>query len=287
MRVIERLSEIAGQFEAFLVDQYGVLHDGATMFPDAAACLAGLRDVGKPVIVVTNSGKREAANIDRLVRLGLPRTAFSDLVSSGELVWQMLRDPSDDFFRALGTRCYQIARPSDRSFFDGLGIERVDRIGAASFLLLSTVDQIDDHAAFAALLEEAARLRLPMVCSNPDLRSVVPGSGPVPGPGAVAFAYRNLGGTVRFIGKPHREIFDAAQRRAGVVKSARLLMIGDSLPHDIMGGAQIGCSTLLVLSGVHGAEIAHPEGMIDDAKLMTLCRSNGANPNFVMTRLRM
>jgi HAD superfamily hydrolase (TIGR01459 family) len=286
MHVIERLSEIVGQFDAFLVDQYGVLHDGATVFPDAAACLIGLHDAGKPVMVVTNSGKREAPNIDRLVRLGLPRATFSELVSSGELVWQMLRDPPDDFFRSLGTRCYQIARPSDLSFFDDLGIERVDRIDAASFILLSSVDQIDDHAAFAALLGEAARMRLPMVCANPDMRSVVPGAGPVQGPGAVALAYRDRGGTVRLIGKPHREIFEAARRRSGVADIARILMIGDSLAHDIAGGQKIGCSTLLVLSGIHGAEIVHPERGIEDAKLITACRNNAASPKYVMTRLK-
>jgi HAD superfamily hydrolase (TIGR01459 family) len=286
MRVIEGLSEIAGQFDAFLVDQYGVLHDGGKVFPEAAACLTALRDAGKPVIVVTNSGKREEANVARLTRLGLPRGAFTDLVSSGEIVWQMLRDPPDDFFRSLGTRCYHIARLSDRGFFDGLAVERVERIDEASFILLSSVDQIDDHTAFAAMLKEAARLRLPMVCSNPDTQSVVPGADPVQGPGAVALAYRQLGSAVRLVGKPHRELFDAARRRSGPVSASRILMIGDSLAHDIAGGEKIGCSTLLVLSGIHGGEIAHLERPIIDAELLTLCRDNGANPRYVMTRLR-
>src|SRR5689334_25377902 len=120
MRLIGGLSEILDQFDACLIDQYGVLHDGRSVFPGAAACLGALRKAGKPVIVVTNSSKRAEANIARLLALGLPREAFSDLLSSGELTWRLLRDRSEPFFAALGARCRLIARPADRGFLDGL-----------------------------------------------------------------------------------------------------------------------------------------------------------------------
>jgi HAD superfamily hydrolase (TIGR01459 family) len=287
MRAVAGLSDIADRFDAFLVDQYGVLHDGKTVFPDAARCLGALRAAGKPVVIVTNSGKRAAANIARLVQLGVPCEFFSDLISSGELTWRMLQNPPDDFFWSLGTRCYHIARSGDRSFLDGLGIEPVDRIDRASFILLSSLDQIEDDAAFAALLADAAKLRLPMVCSNPDTHSVVPDGSPVRGPGAAALAYREHGGAVRLIGKPYREIFDAAQRSSDVADPSRILMIGDSLAHDIAGGRQSGCSTLLVLSGIHGPEITRHHGTIDCTELASLCGDKGEIPEFIMTRLKM
>src|SRR6185437_11662172 len=153
-------------------------------------------------------------------------------------------------------------------------------LDAASFVLLSSVDQIDAPATLTALLEEGVHRGLPMVCSNPDTKSVVPDADPVPGPGAAALTYRALGGSVRFIGKPYPEIFAASQRRSAVADPARVLMVGDSLMHDIAGGQAIGCATLLVLSGVHSAAVACEGDAIDMAALERLCRETETSPDY-------
>ena len=59
---IEGLRAIADRFDAVLVDQYGVLHDGRRAFPGAADCLRALRAAGKRIAVVSNSGKRAGPN---------------------------------------------------------------------------------------------------------------------------------------------------------------------------------------------------------------------------------
>jgi HAD superfamily hydrolase (TIGR01459 family) len=285
MHLLSGLSEIVDQFDACLVDQYGVLHDGRSIFPAAAACLDLLRKAGKEVIVLTNSGKRAAPNIERLLALGLRRDAFSDLLSSGELTWNLLRERSEPFFAALGGRCHLIVRPADRGFLDGLAIEPVERVAEATFLLLISIDQISDGRAFEALLRDAAQRGLPMVCANPDTLTVVAGEPPVPGPGAAALDYRWHGGPVHFVGKPHRAIFEAAQRRARVEDPSRILVIGDSMGHDILGGSRAGFKTLLVGAGVHAPEILRDDGMFDGDVLSDLCRREGIAPDFAIPRL--
>ena len=39
LRLLAGLSEIAEAHEAFVVDLWGVMHDGITAFPEAVACL--------------------------------------------------------------------------------------------------------------------------------------------------------------------------------------------------------------------------------------------------------
>ena len=286
MRLLEGLVQILDRFDACLVDQYGVLHDGNAIFPAAADGLRALTAAGKPVVVITNSGKRAAENMARLQRLGLPRDAFADLMSSGELTWQLLRDRPDAFFQALGRECYLIARQGEGKFLDGLDLEIVDRIERASFILLASIDQVADRAAFDDLLRDAAARGVPMLCSNPDLLSVVPGGETVPGPGAAARCYERYGGLVRFIGKPYPHLFDAAQRKTGITDRSRILVIGDSLNHDIAGGRDGGFATLLVASGVHASEITRDRKQIVPGALADLCAREGVTPDYVIADLR-
>ena len=82
---VDRLSAIADTFDGVLIDQFGVIHDGQVLYPGVLAALESLAALAVPVAVLTNSGKRAAANRDRLVRMGVPRDHFIDVVSSGEV----------------------------------------------------------------------------------------------------------------------------------------------------------------------------------------------------------
>ena len=86
-RKIERLSALADSFDLFMIDQFGVLHDGVSPYPGAIECLASLKASGKGVVLLSNSGKRAAANIARLADLGFSHELFDHVVTSGEVAW--------------------------------------------------------------------------------------------------------------------------------------------------------------------------------------------------------
>ena len=54
-RAIAGLSSLLGRFDGFIVDQWGVLHDGVTAYPGAIECLRQLRAAGKHVVVLTDA----------------------------------------------------------------------------------------------------------------------------------------------------------------------------------------------------------------------------------------
>jgi glycerol 3-phosphatase-2 len=69
---------------------------------------------------------------------------------------------------------------------------------------------------------------------------------------------QDLGCEVRYIGKPHPDIFHLALRKAnyrGIGK--RVLMVGDTLHTDILGGQSMGFDTALVTGqgASHGLEL--------------------------------
>jgi len=66
MREISGVGEIAARYGAFLFDQFGVLHDGNRLYPGVLPVLTTLAERGAAVVIMTNSGKRSAANRARL-----------------------------------------------------------------------------------------------------------------------------------------------------------------------------------------------------------------------------
>jgi HAD superfamily hydrolase (TIGR01459 family) len=282
METISRLRDIADRFDYVLLDQWGALHEGKTLFPEARDCVLALHVAGKPVLVLSNSGKRAADNVDRLDRMGLPPDSFDGVLTSGEVTWQGLRERAMPPFTGLGRRCFLVTRGHDRSVVDGLDLEVVAEMGGADFILLAGLDDAAaDLEAWRGPLTQAAARRLPMLCANPDLTMFGPDGGLLPAPGALARAYETLGGPVAYIGKPHRPIFTAALEALGHPAPERVLMIGDSLTHDILGGRNAGILTLLITAGVHREEL----GADIPAGLRRLAGSAAQMPHWVIDRV--
>jgi HAD superfamily hydrolase (TIGR01459 family) len=249
---IDRLADIAGNFDGMLIDQFGVIHDGQTLYPGTLRILSELRGLGISVAVMTNSGKRAAANRERLVRMGIPRQHFVDAISSGEVAFRSLQVK----------RAFLVGKEGEDYGFDG--VEFVARPQDAGVLLILGSDaprtSLDDYRRIFD------GLTIPAICCNPDKLMLTP-EGLMPAPGAIAALYAGMGGRVTWIGKPYPEIYRAAAELIGSPK--RILCIGDSAEHDVAGGRNAGFATLLVMTGISAgldaAEIdPQPDYVIDE-----------------------
>ena len=253
---IAGLHAIADRFDHVLLDQWGTLHEGLAVFPAALDCVARLREAGKRILILSNSGKRASSNQRGLTALGLPPEAYDGVLSSGEVTWRGLHAREQAPFADLGRACFLISRDGDRSIVEGADLVVVSTMRDADFILLGGLD--DDAAEperWRAQLMAAAARQLPMLCANPDL-VMFGAAGLIPAPGALAAFYQSLGGTVLFVGKPYPPMFAAARDRLGHPPPDRILVIGDSLDHDIAGGRAAGMLTLLIGSGAHRATLS-------------------------------
>ena len=89
---IPGLRSFAASFDHVLLDQWGTLHEGKSIFPAARDCVIRLRAFDKRVLVLSNSVKRAASNRRRLAALGLSPDAYDGVLSSGEVTWRRLRE---------------------------------------------------------------------------------------------------------------------------------------------------------------------------------------------------
>ena len=253
---IAGVREIADRFDHVLLDQWGVLHKGEAVFPEAHDCVRRIRAAGKRILILSNSGRRSEDNVERLAALGLPAEEHDGVLTSGEVAWHGLKERAAPPYDTLGRHALLIGRGNVLSMIEGLDFVAVTNPRRADFIWLAGLD--DHNANLDAWREDLAAFAgrgLPMLCANPDLVMFTE-SGLTPAPGALARIYEELGGTVHYVGKPHPAIFAAALRRLGDPRPDRVLVIGDSLDHDVEGGRRAGMLTALVTFGVHAEALA-------------------------------
>lgn len=244
--VVASVSDLIAHYDLFLFDQYGVLHDGVNSYPGMQHCLSLIKSAGKPIGVISNSGKRSAYNTERLTRFGFGADMVDAVVSSGEVAWNYLHNhlQQSDSHKVL-----YLGRGEDRSAIAGLPLQECKQPAESDVVLLCGCEpeQFALHHYNDWLLPAAQR-RVPMYCTNPDRWSLV-NSQRVYGPAQVAEIYEALGGEVIWIGKPYAEIYEYTLRLFGV-EGSRVLCIGDSVEHDIAGATAAGCHSLLTRTGI-------------------------------------
>lgn len=269
------LEQLAARFDAFLIDQFGVILDGKGAIDGTPDALWQLAETGKPIIFLSNSGRRSAPNEARLTGLGFPRGCYLTVLSSGEVAFaELSRRIGDDI--AAGTPVWAHGRNGDTSHTDGLDLTCADSPGEAGLIVLAGCrPQERDLDGYAELLRPAAARGIEMICTNPDLEMLTP-AGKSFGPGRVAEIYEEFGGPVRWIGKPHREVYEEAFRCLPGVPPERILCIGDSPAHDVAGGRGAGLATALVRTGIYAG--------LSEPGLLALCARLNATPDFLLPR---
>jgi HAD superfamily hydrolase (TIGR01459 family) len=261
---INSISEIVHEYDAIVFDQWGVLHDGKVSFEGAIECLNGLKKSNVKLAILSNSGKRSLSNADRISMMGFQSTLFETIMTSGEALWT---DISSNIINEK--KFFPIERDKgDAKLWAGsLDISFEDSVHSAQAILLMGLPDGNDLINWTDILEIALDLNLPLYCSNPDLLSPRPGGKLITAAGVLAHHYRECGGRVVFYGKPHEEIFKKLQN---ILNSKRILMVGDSLDHDILGGFSAGWDTLLVKCGIHAPEFVRNNDTITLKKIINL-----------------
>lgn len=282
---ITGLRLIAPRFDGYILDVWGVLHDGFKPYPGVVDCLERLRAAEKRIVVLSNAPRRAIGVVERLTELGIPETLYDGALSSGEEVWQHLATRPDAFYAGLGRHCLFIGPPRDESMMEALGLHRVEAVAEADFILSTGPWGWEANAArYEALLQEGARRRLPMICANPDL-VVRLGDRLAICAGTLAQRYEALGGPVRWHGKPYRSVYETCLARLGTADRSRILAVGDSLRTDIAGAAGAAIASLFITGGIHAEDFAGAEGGLDSARLAGALRDHGCRPDFVMPQL--
>jgi HAD superfamily hydrolase (TIGR01459 family) len=263
---------------AWLVDIWGVMHNGVSPFAPACDACERFRQRGGLVVLLSNSPRPRDSVAEQLDRIGVPRSSWDVIVSSGDVARALIADYA-------GRAIVHLGPERDLGIFAGIDVERVAPDRAEAVVCTGLFDdERETPDDYAETLAACAARSLPMICANPDI-AVERGGRLVYCAGALARAYEELGGKVAYAGKPYLPIYELAfstleMLHPGTSDRARLLAIGDGVHTDIAGAAAVNVPSVFVASGVH------VQGGLDAAALDALFPAGKPRPIAAMTALQ-
>ena len=247
--LISHAQPLAKNYDAWLCDIWGVLHNGIDIFGEACEAAVKYREAGGIIVLITNSPRPQPAVIEQFTALGVPRAAWDDVITSGDVTRNLLQQHQ-------GQKIYHLGPERDRPVFDGIDIEFTDVENADIIVNTGPFDDTtetpddyrDEYLRFKSL-------GLKMICANPDIKAER-GNHVIYCAGGLAEAFAAIGGEVIYAGKPHLPIYDIAFDMMRKVKGSgiprkRILAIGDGIKTDMAGAAAADIDSLFVPSGVH------------------------------------
>lgn len=282
IKFLTGVSHLAARYDAFILDIWGVIHDGQHLYPNAGECLEYLRENKKHIIMLSNAPRRSQVVADSLLRMGITKEFYDKIVTSGEVFYQALAHPEKSFFKPHGRHYFYMGLERDRKILEGLHYEETKHPEAAQFILLShSYYDNQPMKEIYPILQNCMKQQLPLLCINPDTEIVRLNGEHVYCAGVIAEEYRMMGGEVIYFGKPHRAVYEACMDGLAISKK-RTIAIGDNLKTDIAGAAMTGLASALVTGGVLKKEMGDITQDNYEQKLAKLLKTETKMPDFIL-----
>ncbi len=289
MQYIRGIKEIAASYNYFILDIWGVLHDGSKAYPGVIETLKFLKDSGKKVCFLSNAPRRASKVEAVLNRLGITKDFYDFILTSGEAAFLDLQKNQASNFDKFSNKYYYIGPDKDLDLLDGLNYERVENAGDAGFIINTGFDGEDSTMAEKMpQIIEAKKYNLPMICVNPDLIVVNQAGKEMICAGALAREYEKMSGEVLYYGKPFSGVYKMTMEKLGAPNKKDVIAIGDGMETDIAGAKDFAIDSILVTGGILANQLAikfHQDPNME--KLTGICQKYQNFPQFVISNLKL
>ena len=241
MRKLNNLSEICNAYETFVIDLWGVIHDGIALNQKAIEAINQLKKNKKKIVFLSNAPRPSTKVVDFLISLNMNKEYLSNVVTSGEAAMHAINE------KKFGKKFYHLGPPRDFSIFEKVKDNKTSIENCDFILCTGLHDEYEENINFySKFLKKHTSKKL--VCTNPDL-IVHRGNKEEYCAGYVAKIFEDLGGKTIYYGKPYKEIYKMCFN-----ENEKVLLIGDNLRTDIKGANNLNKDCLFISHGVHRSE---------------------------------
>lgn len=246
---------IAVHYKAVFLDSYGVLKNYKGLIEGVQNTIAFLREKDIAIRVLTNDASRsQEQQIESFSALGLDGLQKHEVITSGMMAKHFLQHKiTDGKIAYLGTEnSAQYILQSGLQHISVRDVDLQDTDDIAAFVFLDD-EGFDWNTDINKTINLLRRKNIPVIVANSDKLYPVSKNDVAIAAGGVARLVESVMGR-KFIhfGKPDTQMFTYAYnrlKRLGAYTKDDILMVGDNLHTDILGGNKFGVKTALVLSG--------------------------------------
>ena len=247
--IISSIADLAPTSDAWIVDIWGVMHNGVRAFAAAGEACRKFRAGGGIVVLLSNAPRPFTAVIGHMTSLGVDPASYDTGVTSGDATRGMIE-------AWTGRALLHVGPARDLGLFTGLNVQMAPAEAAEGIVCSGLFDDTKETPAdYDALFTSLVARKVPMICANPDL-VVERGDKLVYCAGSLAAAYAAKGGQVLYAGKPHQPIYQRTLDAIGRIKGSpvpreRILAIGDGVDTDLKGAHAASVRSVFIASAVH------------------------------------
>ena len=244
MKELDHLSEVFDAYYTFVIDLWGVVHNGIKLNAKAIEAVDQLKKNSKKVVFLSNAPRPSTSVVNFLLKMNMNKKYLSNVVTSGEAAMHAINK------NKFGKTFYHIGPPRDSAIYKEVKENRTN-IKSCDFILCTGLfdENQDDLDFYKSFLEKNTSKKL--VCTNPDL-TVHRGNIEELCAGSIAKTFEDLGGEVIYYGKPYKEIYETCFK-----ENEKVLIIGDNLRTDIKGANNLNKDCLFISNGVHRNEFSN------------------------------
>jgi len=269
-QVLDSLAPLANRFQAFVFDAFGVLNAGPHAFPAAVRRVRELQGLGKAVMILSNAATSSHASlVHKYQTMGFEVQPDSLISSRWVLEQALLQNPRSGRHGVIApvSSSPETLALDWQPIQEGISDRQLDDLDG--FIFLSSEGWTDK--AHSALVRSLRRKTRPVSIANPDL--VAPrGNAMSLEPGYFGqLLIEQCAIKPEFYGKPYQPAFKAVLNKLEGINPCDILMIGDTLHTDILGGQQAGMKTLLVTA----------EGALKGMNIQNCIVESGIAPDYV------
>ena len=241
MKKLANLSSIKDQYDTFIIDLWGVMHNGIKLNIGAIEAVDKLILNKKKVVFLSNAPRPVDDVIKFLKKLNMQEKYLHNIVTSGQAAMLALQN------NIYGKSYYHLGPEKDNSLFSKIETNKAE-LDKSEFIVCTGLfeDKMNDLDFYKNILSNQTSKKL--ICTNPDL-IVERGKEQEYCAGMIAKIFEELGGEVIYFGKPHKEIYQMC-----FTKNEKAIAVGDNLRTDIKGANNMNIDSIFIGSGVHSAE---------------------------------
>jgi len=251
LKELNHLSEVFAAYDTFVIDLWGVIHNGIKLNEKAIEAVDQLKKKSKKIVFLSNAPRPSVKVVNFLLKMKMEKKYLSNVMTSGEAAMQAINQ------NKFGKTFFHLGPPRDASVYEKVK-ENKTTIDNCDFILCTGL--FDEHNPdldkkkihqndldyYKNFLNKHISKKL--VCTNPDL-TVHRGDKEEYCAGYVAKIFEELGGKAIYYGKPYKEIYEMCFN-----SKEKVLAIGDNLRTDIKGANNLNKDCLFISNGVHRDE---------------------------------
>ena len=271
-----KFSQLIELYDVIFFDSYGVIKNYNGIIEGVRETLEVLKAKKRPFRVLTNDASSPPHYLaQNFMDYGLD-IEESLIITSGMMARSFLTSKSiDGLVLYLGTEnssSYIIEANKEALSISDFREDRIDEVGCVVFLDDEGYDWSTDINKIVNLLRKKT---IPVIVANTDKIYPVSKNEVAIATGAIAQLVESiLNRQFIHFGKPDIQMFNYAYndllKEYGAIDKSKILMVGDTLHTDILGGTKFGVDTLLVLSGNTSEQNAN-----------ALIQSTGIAPDYI------